>query len=97
MKMLALETRHLLRKPQGSLCALTAGQAFAFYCLGHVLGAPTAEDQSKEIMEYLNLLHILGNQVPHFLPDRAHISLFFPPITNAAVDFLVALTVPRQI
>lgn len=62
-----------------------------------MLGALTAEHQSKEVMEYLNLLHILGNQVPHFLPDRAHVFPILPPITNVSVDFLVAFNVPRQI
>lgn len=80
-----------------SLCLNNSRTGLCLLLLGNVLGALIAEDQSKEVMEYLNLLHILGKEVPHFLPDRAHISLFFPPITNVAVDFLAALTVPKQI
>lgn len=46
-------------------------------------------------MEYLRLLHVLLNQVSHFLPETDNIfpSLHF--ITLKA--FLVALDVPHQI
>ena len=49
--------------------------AFAICNLGNVAGAPTSEDWGKKVIEYLSLLHILGNQVSCFLLERAHMML----------------------
>lgn len=49
------------------------------------------EDQGKNVLndiEYLSLLHVPGNQVSHFFPERAHI------FTNVPIEaFFVALDV----
>ena len=52
----------------------------------------------KKVVEYLSFLHILGNQVSRFLPERAHIFPSLPVITNIPIEaFLVVLDVPGQI
>lgn len=65
----------------------------AFVCdSGAVAGALTAEDQSRKATEYLSLVHVPGNQLSHFLPDRAHIFPSLPFITRVPrEDFPVAL------
>jgi len=49
-------------------------------------------------MEYLGVLHILGNQVSCSLPERAHLLPSLPFIPGVPTQaFLVALDVPGQI
>jgi len=56
------------------------------------------KSEGKKVIEYLSLLHISGNLVSYFLPERAHI---FPSLylsTEVPIEsFLVALNIPGQI
>ena len=71
--------------------------AFASCDLGSVAGALASEDWDKKDVEYLSLLHIPGNQVSHFLLERAHSFPSLPFITDMPREvFLVALDVPDQ-
>jgi len=47
--------------------------AFAFYDLGGMAGALASEDWDNEVFEHLSRLHMPGNQVSRFLPERARI------------------------
>ena len=72
--------------------------AFAICDLGGVAGALAGEDWRKKFFEHLRLLHILGNQVSYFLPERAHIFPSLPFVTDVPTEaFFVALDVPGQI
>ena len=72
--------------------------AFTFCGLGGMAGAPAGEDWGKKVIDYLSLLHILGDQVSCFLPERAHIFPSLPFIINVPIEaFFVALDVPGQI
>lgn len=45
-------------------------------CWASVAEELAGEDQGKNVpndIEYLSLLHVPGNQVSHFFPERAHI------------------------
>ena len=54
--------------------------------------------EAKKIIEYLSLLHILGNQVSCFLPERAHIFPSLPFITDVPIEaFLDALDILARI
>jgi len=54
--------------------------------------------EAKKVIEYLRLLHILGNQVFHFFPERANIFPVLPFIAGLPVEaFLVAFEIPGQI
>ena len=54
--------------------------------------------KAKKVVEYLSLLHVPGNQVSRFLPERAPICPSLPFITNVPLEaFLVALDVPGQV
>lgn len=47
---------------------------------------------------YLSLLHVPGNRVSRFLPERVHIVPSLPFITNVPIEaLLVALNAPGQI
>ena len=72
--------------------------AFDVCDLGGVAGALASEDWGKKVIEYFNLLHVLGNQVSYFLPERAHIFHSPPFITDVPTEaFLFALDVRGQI
>jgi len=72
--------------------------AFAVCNLGGVAGALTCEDSGEKVIEYLNFLHIPGNQVSHFLPERACIFHSLAFIADIPIEgFLVVLGVPGQI
>lgn len=72
--------------------------AFVFCSSGSVAGTPVGEDQGKKVVEYLILLHILGDHVSHFLPERVHICPALPFIAEVPTEaFLVALNVPGQV
>jgi len=47
--------------------------ASAFCNLGSVAGSLACEDRGKTVVEYLRLLHILGNKGSLYLPGKAHI------------------------
>lgn len=69
--------------------------ASAFYDSASVNGGFVDEDWGKIDIEYLSLLHILGNQVISF---SSYIFSSFPFITNVPIEaFLAALHVPGQI
>ena len=74
------------------------GLSFAFCDLGSVAGAPSGEDWGKKVIEYLRLFHIPGNQVSHFVLERANIFPILPFMTDIPTEtFLVVLDVPGQI
>lgn len=54
--------------------------------------------EAKNVIKYLSLLHVLGNQVSHFLLEGVHV---FPRLLFIIVipieAFFVALDVPAQI
>jgi len=72
--------------------------AFVVCDLVGVAGALVSEDLAKKVIEYLSLLHIVGNQVFRFLPERAHTFPRLPFVTDVPIEaFLVALDIPGQI
>lgn len=68
---------------------------FASCSLVIVAEALAGEDQSKKVIELFSLLHIPGNPVSHFLPEKAHVFPSLPFILNVTREgFLVALEIP---
>lgn len=55
---------------------------FALCDLSSVVGALAGEVWDKKVIEYLSLLHVLGWQASHLLPERAHIFYSLHFITN---------------
>ena len=77
---------------------------FSLWCLSLIgipnqqnTGALAGEDWGKKVIEYLSILHILGNELSCFLAERAYIFSRLTFITNVPIEaFLVALDVPGQ-
>lgn len=54
--------------------------------------------EAKMFVEYLNLLHILGNQLPHSLLERTHIFPSLPFTTYVPIEtFTVVLEILGQV
>lgn len=66
--------------------------------LGSVAGEQVGGDQGKKVINYLRLLHVLGNQVSHLLLERAHIFPRLPFIPDVPIEtFLLAPDVSGQV
>jgi len=61
---------------------------FAFWSLICVARALISEDWGK-VIKHISFLHIPHDQVSSFLPERVHIFLVPPFITEVSVEFLL--------
>lgn len=59
-------------------------------------GEVATEDWGKNITGYLSLLYVWGNQVSHFLLERAHIFPSLPLITGVPTEPFLAFDIPDQ-
>lgn len=72
--------------------------SFAFCDLGGMSGALATGDSCKKVVEYFNVLCILGNQVCCVLLWMTHISPTLSFTTDIPVEgFLAVLDIPGQI